>query len=86
MAVCELHNMCIMQNETEAFYNSNWNIVDDNDAPCHPENDTPENIPGSLLVGTAMTLLGEQKRRDITNNLPCCLRARHQDMNTNNFG
>jgi len=77
MAVCVLHNICIMKNDTEAIFDSNWNIGDDNDASGHPEDDIPENIPRSDLVGTAMKLLGEQKRREITNNLPCCLRARN---------
>ena len=77
MSVCVLHNMCIMKNDTGAFYDSYWNIGDDNDAPCHSENDIPENIPRSDLVGTAIKLLWEQKRRDIKNNLPCYLRARN---------
>lgn len=33
MSVCVLHNMCIMKNDTEAFYDSNLNIGDDNDEP-----------------------------------------------------
>lgn len=75
IAVCVLHNMCIMKNDTEAFYDSNWNIGDDDDAPGHPDNDIPESIPRSDLVGTAMKLLGEPKRRDITNSLSCSWRA-----------
>ncbi|EFX69150.1 hypothetical protein DAPPUDRAFT_329400 [Daphnia pulex] len=60
-----------------AFYDSNLKIGVDKDTTHQPENDIPENIPRSDLVGTAMKLLGEQKRRDVTNILPCCLRAWH---------
>jgi hypothetical protein len=66
-----------MKNDTAAFYDSNLKIGVDNDTTCHPENDIPENIPRSDLVGTAMKLLGEQKRRDVTNDLLCCFRPRH---------
>lgn len=76
MAVCVLHNICIMKNDTMAFYDSNLKIGVDNDTPVILKMTYLKTFL-SVICGNSNEITWGTKKRDVTNNLPCGLRARH---------
>lgn len=62
MTVCVLHNLCIMKNDTEAFFDGELELPP-------PQQDFPERVPRNDLRASALKLLGRNKRKELTDAL-----------------